>query len=264
MLKARIYRLVEKGSHGYRNNLIFDYVIMALIMLNMIAVILETIPEIARPLERFFFVFETFSIIIFTIEYMIRIYISDLSHPASNKFNSALKYIFSGYGLIDLFAILPFYLPMIISVDLRIIRILRLMRLLRILKMNRYNNSLRLIWEVIKEKKSELAMTGFVTLMILLIASILMYYIEGDVQPAKFSNVIACFWWAIATLTTVGYGDVYPVTVFGKIVSGFIAVLGIGLVALPTGLVSAGFMSKIDKRKKDCKHCPHCGKPIDP
>ena len=110
------------------------------------------------------------------------------------------------------------------------------MRFLRILKINRYNNSLNLIWTVIKEKKTELAITGFVTFLILMIASFLMYYIEGQAQPDKFPNIIASFWWAIATLTTVGYGDVYPITGFGKFVSGLIAVLGIGLVALPTGL----------------------------
>ena len=134
---------------------------------------------------------------------------------------------------------------------------------MRILKINRYNNSLNLIWTVFKEKKAELAITGFITLLILIIASFLMYYIEGQAQPDKFPNIIASFWWAIATLTTVGYGDVYPITGFGKFVSGLIAVLGIGLVALPTGLVSAGFMEKIGKSDKESKKCPHCGKEVD-
>jgi voltage-gated potassium channel len=167
------------------------------------------------------------------------------------------------YGLVDLLAIIPFYLPFLIKTDLRFLRILRLTRFFRILKINRYNNALNLIWSVIKEKKAELAMTGFVTLLILIIASFLMYYIEGSAQPDKFPNIIACFWWAIATLTTVGYGDVYPITGFGKFVSGFIAVLGIGLFALPAGIVSSGFMERIGKKKEDMKRCPHCGKEIE-
>lgn len=167
--------------------------------------------------------------------------------------------------MIDLFAILPFYLPMLIKMDLRFLRALRLTRFLRILKVNRYNDSLNLIWTVIKEKKSELVVTGFVTFLILLLASFTMYYIEGEKQPDQFPNILATFWWAIATLTTVGYGDVYPITGLGKLISGLIAILGIGLVALPTGLISAGFMSKIENRKQndsDDEKCPHCGKNI--
>lgn len=167
------------------------------------------------------------------------------------------------YRLIDLLAILPFYLPFLIKIDLRFLRILRLMRFFRVLKINRYNNSLNLVVSVIKEKKSDLALTGFVALMVLFVASFLMYYVEGDAQPDKFSNILSCFWWAIATLTTVGYGDVYPITGTGKLISGIIAVLGIGLVALPTGIVSAGFVDKIGKKNIHTgSKCPHCGKDI--
>lgn len=241
----------------------FDYAIMILIVLNVIAVIFETIPEIYDPLQGFLTIFEIVSVTIFSIEYILRIYVSDLAHPSSSRIKSAFKFIFSAYGLIDLLAIIPFYLPFITKVDLRFLRILRLMRFMRILKINRYNKSLNLIWTVFKEKKAELAITGFIMLLILMIASFLMYYIEGQAQPDKFPNIIASFWWAIATLTTVGYGDVYPITGFGKFVSGLIAVLGIGLVALPTGLVSAGFMEKIGKSDKESKKCPHCGNEID-
>lgn len=194
MLKKRLYELVERGSYGSRVNLIFDYSIMALIVLNVIAILIETVPDIHNKLYMPLKVFEIFSVIIFTIEYLIRIYISNLSHPTKSKVKSALKFIFSGYGLIDLIAILPFYLPFLIKADLRFIRILRVMRFMRILKISRYSNSLNLIWNVIKEKKSDLAITGFVTFIILLVASFLMYYIEGDAQPDKFPNVFACFW----------------------------------------------------------------------
>lgn len=262
-IKSRIFNLVDKGSHGSRVDLIFDYSILTLILLNILAIILESIAPIAQKFGNAFRIFEIGSVTVFSIEYLMRLYVSDLTHPAKSRVQSLFRFIFSGYGLVDLLAILPFYLPFVLKVDLRFIRVLRLLRFFRIFKMNRYNQSLKLIGDVVKEKRTELAITGFVAFITLLIASILMYYIEGPVQPDKFPNIISAFWWAIATLTTVGYGDVFPVTALGKVVSGSIAVLGIGLVALPTGLISVGFIEKIGKKKVEIKKCPKCGHEFD-
>lgn len=258
-MKSRIYKLVENGSHGNRMNRLFDYFIMSLIILSVSAIILESIAEIKLEYEKFLDIFNTISIGIFSIEYLLRLYVSDMTHLSSSRWKSALKFIFSAYGIIDLLAILPFYLPMLIKMDLRFLRALRLTRILRILKVNRYNNSLNLIWAVIREKKPELVVTGFVTFLILMLASFVMYFIEGEAQPDKFPNILASFWWAVATLTTVGYGDVYPITALGKFVSGFIAIVGIGLVALPAGLISAGFINKVENKN----NCPHCGKDLN-
>lgn len=265
MAKTIIFRLVEKGSHGQRMNRLFDYIIMSLIILSLISIILESIEKANSSYGFILRGFNLVSVVVFTLEYLMRLYVSDLTHPSSSRIKSAFRFIFSTYGLIDLLAILPFYLPMLIKMDLRFLRALRLTRFLRILKVNRYNDSFNLIWTVIKEKKSELAVTGFVTFLILLLASFVMFYIEGDKQPEQFPNIPAAFWWAVATLTTVGYGDVYPITGLGKMISGLIAVVGIGLVALPTGLISAGFMSKIENRKKASvkRLCPHCGKELE-
>ena len=262
MIKQRIYHLVEKGSHGSKINTIFDYGIMILILLNVTAIILESIPEIGQPNRYIFHAFEIFSVIIFSIEYLMRLIVADLLYPSSSKLKSILKFIFSFYGLIDLLAIIPFYLPFITKVDFRFIRILRLMRFFRLLKINRYSNSISLIWSVIKEKRSELAITGFVSFLILLIASFLIYHVEGDAQPDKFQNILSGFWWAVATLTTVGYGDIYPVTGIGKVIGGVIAILGIGIVALPTGIIGSGFINKIGTKNDEIKKCPHCGKKI--
>jgi voltage-gated potassium channel len=261
-IKLVIYRFLEKGSHGSRIYLIFDYFIMTLILLNVVALVLETFPEIKYTVGDYFTIFEIFSIVIFTIEYLLRIYIADLTYPSSSKIKSKLKFVFSFFGLIDLFAILPFYLPLLISVDLRILRIFQLMRFLRIFKIARYNRSLDLIYSVIKEKKSELAMTGFAVLLTLIVASFLVFKVEGDVQPEKFPNLLSCFLWAFATFTSIGYGDVYPITTLGKFLTVIISALGIGLIALPTGIISAGFFEKIEKDKKKSQKCPHCGKEI--
>lgn len=236
---------------------------MILIFLSVMVIVLESVPSIFNVYGEILKAFNVFSIAVFTIEYLLRLYVSDITHPSSSRIKSAFKFIFSVYGIIDLLAILPFYLRMI-KVDLRFLRLLRFIRFFRILKLNRYNNSMALIWEVLKEKKSELAITGFIALLILLISSFLMYYIEGAKQPDAFPNILASIWWAVATLTTVGYGDVYPVTALGKLISGLIAILGIGVVALPTGIIGAGFMSKIDKGTKEMDMvCPHCGKNLE-
>ncbi len=258
-LKKKIYHLVEKGAHGNTINRVFDYVIMVLILLSVTSIICESIKGVNSKFGLLLIWFDTFSILVFSIEYLMRLYVSDITHPAGSRIKSAGKFIFSVHGLIDLLAILPFYLPMLIKTDLRFLRILRLSRFIRILKINRYNNSLNLIGLVFKEKRYELAVTGFVAFIVLLIASFMMYYLEGEKQPDAFPNILAAFWWAIATLTTVGYGDVYPITAMGKVLSGLIAIMGIGLVALPTGLISAGFMHKLEGRKSG-KVCPHCGK----
>jgi voltage-gated potassium channel len=264
-MKEKIYELVQKGSHGKKINLIFDYVIMCLIILSVISIVLESINELSPSIKRILNWFDILSVVVFTIEYLMRLYVSDLTHPAKNRFQSRLKFIFSASGLIDLFAILPFYLPMLIKTDLRFLRVLRLTRFLRILKINRYTKSFNLIWSVIKEKKSELIVTVFATFILLIIASFIMYNVEGEKQPEAFSNILNSFWWAVATLTTVGYGDIYPITGFGKFISGVIAIMGIGLVALPTGIIGAGFMDKIKEKKEEEKKefiCPHCGEKI--
>jgi voltage-gated potassium channel len=263
-MKRKIYNLVEKGAHGSKINLIFDYFIVSLIILNVIAIALDTLTGVNANLSKFLRIFEIFSIIIFTIEFLMRLYVSDITHPASNKFYSALKFISSPFGLIDLLAILPFYIPFVIKTDLRFLRILRLIRFFRIFKISRYNSTLKLIWDVIKEKKAELQMTFFIASLMLLVSAFLMYHVENPVQPEKFSNIFASLWWAVATLTTVGYGDIAPITTLGKVISSFVAIMGIGLIALPTGIISAGFIQKIDKNKLGTKKniCPHCGEEI--
>jgi voltage-gated potassium channel len=261
--ERKIFHLVEKGSHGSNLNLVFDYFIMGLILLNVVAIILESITEIYEPYHQAFRIFEIVSVIIFSAEYLLRLSVAHLTHPARNRLISMIKYATSTYGLIDLFAVLPFYLPIFFKIDLRFIRALRLIRFARILKIGHYSKSLHLLRMVILDKKTELSLTIYIVAILLVLSSILMYYIEGSAQPEQFPNILATFWWAIATLTTVGYGDVYPITGWGKVISSLIALMGIGLVALPTGVISAGFISRIEKEKEEeSTVCPYCGKVI--
>jgi voltage-gated potassium channel len=263
-MKQKIYNLVEKGSHGSKVNLIFDYFLVILIVLNVLAAAGDTLTNITAIWKDILKGFEIFSIFVFTLELILRIYISDLTHPSKNWYTSAFRFAFSTFGLIDILAILPFYLPFIINLDLRFLRILRLIRFFRVFKISRYNSTLKLITEVLREKKGEIGMTFFIAGLMLLVSGFLMYSIENPVQPEKFPNIFASLWWAVATLTTVGYGDIYPITALGKVVSSFVAFLGIGLIALPTGIISAGFIEKINQSKDEKKIiiCPHCGKEV--
>jgi voltage-gated potassium channel len=267
-MKQKIYNILEK--EGSAANLIFEYLIVTLIILNVAAIALDTLKDLNASLILALRIFEAVSIAIFSVEYIMRIYISDLTHPSASGIGSMLKFMFSFFGLIDLIAILPFYVPFIISADMRFLRILRLFRFFRIFKLSRYNSTLKLIWDVIREKKSEFVMTFFISFLMLLVSAFLMYYVENPAQPDKFKNIFSSLWWAVATLTPLGYGDVAPITTPGKIISAIVAIIGIGLIALPTGIISAGFIEKISKdvpekqkHTSEAKTCPHCGREIN-
>ncbi len=254
----------QKIANFINFNPYFIKFIYGLIVLNVVAIVLQSYEDLEAEYYNYFRGFEIFTVIIFTLEYFLRIWLSDITKE--NK-RERLNFAFSTMGIIDLIAILPFYLPFIFPFDLRIIRILRLFRLLRIFKLSRYSKSLKTIRYIFKEVKDELSITVFVTFVLMVLSSTLMYYIEHDNQPEQFGSIGDAFWWAVATLTTVGYGDVYPITPLGKILSGIIALIGIGFVALPTGIISSAFIEKIqaEKKQKEVENCtcPHCGKKID-
>ncbi len=257
MLKERLRALITSNSY-------FINFVYGLIVLNVFAIVLESYEEVRVEYGVLCYYFEVFSVIVFSIEYALRFWTADLEYKGMQPVFSRVKFAFSFYGLIDLFAILPFYLPLFFPFDLRVIRILRLFRLLRIFKLGRLSKSMQLIGKVLKDTKSELFVTFFVAFILLILSSTLMYYVENDAQPDKFDNIGDALWWAVATLTTVGYGDVYPITGLGKILSAIIALIGIGFVALPTGILSSAFIERVqaEKRKKkevDVLKCPKCG-----
>jgi voltage-gated potassium channel len=262
-IKRRVYEILEVASPSDKASRIFDIFIITLIFLNVIAIILETIEKLSLQLSTFFRIFEIFSVIIFTIEYIFRVW-SYTENPKYKKpIIGRIKFIFTPLALIDLFAILPFYLPMFIPFDLRFMRAVRLIRLFRLFKMGRYSESMKLFAKVFKAKKEELFIAVFAVFILLTISSSLLYYVETEAQPEAFSSIPAAMWWGVTTLTTVGYGDVYPITSLGKFLGAIISLLGVGLFALPTGILSAGFVEEIRKRREGAKVCPHCGEKID-
>ena len=191
------------------------------------------------------------TVIVFTIEYILRIWTADLLYPEAKR--PRIRYIFSLMAVIDLLAILPFYLPFI-SADLRFLRMMRLFRLfrlLRVFKLGRYFDALQVIVKVIKTSGPQLIMSVAICFFVMLFSAIIMYTVEYPVQSKQFPNVISSLWWAMCTLTTVGYGDVYPITPIGKFFASVISLVGIGIIAIPTGIIAAGFNHVIDQTQND-------------
>jgi voltage-gated potassium channel len=222
---------------------------VVLILLNVIAVLLDSEPQLHEQYYVYFINFEYFSVFIFTIEYVIRIFIAaDKDNPENfAPYQLRLKYIFSPIGIIDLLTILPFYLSVFTQVDLRF---LRLFRILRLLKLSHYFRGLNLFMTVIRKEASSISSAIFTMFVLVIISAGLMYNLEHHAQPDVFSSIPAAIWWAVVTMTTVGYGDVTPITFAGKILAIFIMLLGVGIVALPAAMLAARFGDELQSRKK--------------
>ncbi len=244
-IKKRLYEILEIAAVGDMASKLFDIFIMTLITLNVIAVILATVERVDSQYQYYFRIFEIFSVTIFTIEYLLRLWTCTINKNFRNSVTGRIKYILTPFAIIDLLAILPFYLPMIIPLDLRFVRAVRLFRLFRLFKMGRYSKAIFILKKVLKEKKEELILVIFVVFLLLIIFSSLMYFIEKEAQPEAFSSIPEAMWWGIITLTTVGYGDVYPITPLGKILGALIAFLGIGMFALPAGILGSGLVEVV-------------------
>ena len=207
--------------------LAFDLFIQFLIILSLISFCLETLPDLSPQIRRILAYTEIITVLIFTIEYLLRIFV------AENK----LRFIFSFYGLIDLLAVLPFYVAT--GLDLRSIRIFRLFRLFRLLKFFRYTRAIERFQKAFVLIREELILFFMACIFLIFIASVGIYYFEREAQPEVFKSIFHCMWWAVVTLTTVGYGDVYPITVGGKVFTFLILMVGLGIIAVPAGLVAS-------------------------
>lgn len=231
-MKAYIKSIVEYNNNKLSRS--FAFFIQFLIVLSVITFSIETIPNLKPQTRVILNSIEIFCVTIFTIEYIARIYVAD------KKF----KFIFSFFGLIDLFAILPFYLSF--GVDLRSLRVLRMFRLFRLLKLVRYNKAMRHFTKAMLMAKEQIILFMAITLVLIYFAAVGIYYFENEAQPEHFSSIFDSLWWSIITLTTVGYGDVYPVTMGGRIFTFFILLIGLGIVAIPTGIISSSLTKVFD------------------
>jgi len=260
--KRRTFEILESVGVGNKKSREFDIFIVTLITLNVIAVILGTVESIALKYGSFLNIFEIVSVGIFTVEYLARLWSCTSSEKYSNTLTGRIKFALTPMLIIDLLAILPFYLPLLIPFDLRFLRVMRLLRLFLLFKLERYSVSVQILTNVMKDKKELLYLTVFMGFILLIVSSSLVYNFEHEAQPVEFSSIITSMWWAVSTLTTVGYGDVTPITPWGQFFGSVISILGVGLYALPAGILAAGFAQEIQNRKKELK-CPHCKKIIE-
>ena len=236
-MKENIKSIVEYNDNRLSKS--FALFIQFLILLSVITFSVETLPYLKPQTQVILNSIEVFCVVIFTLEYFARIYVAD------NK----PKFIFSFFGLIDFFAILPFYLSF--GVDLRSLRVLRMFRLFRLLKLVRYNKAMRHFTQAMLLAKEQIILFMAITLILIYFAAVGIYYFENEAQPEHFSSIFDSLWWSIVTLTTVGYGDVYPITVGGRIFTFFILLIGLGIVAIPTGIISSSLTKAIEPNSKE-------------
>ncbi|HEY9080588.1 ion transporter [Magnetovibrio sp.] len=226
-----------------------DIGLIVLITLNILAVVLESVKSVHQNAGEFFYAFEVFSVTVFSLEYIARVWSvidnpwqPDLTHPISGR----IKYMFTWMALIDLLAIAPFYLSFFAADDLRVLRALRL---LRIFKLTRYSSAMTLLFQVFREESRTIGAAMFVSMLLVFVASTLAFVVENEAQPDKFSSIPAAMYWAVITMTTVGFGDIVPITPWGKVLGAFIGIVGLAMVALPAGILASGFDNALHRRR---------------
>jgi voltage-gated potassium channel len=259
-IKYHVYDILVETDDNELVDRIVAIMLMILILISSTAVILETVEELKIEYGRIFNAVEAVSVTIFTVEYLLRLWVAPLDPKYAGRFGR-LRYAVSFFAILDLIAILPVFLPMFFSTDLLVLRFIRVFRLFRLFKMSRYMQSMNMLDDVLVAKREELLVTVVVVAMLLLTSSSLMYIVEHEAQPDKFPSIPAALWWGIVTLTSVGYGDTYPITPLGKLLGGVTAFLGVALFALPTGIFAAGFTEAIAQRRRQSGECccPNCG-----
>lgn len=262
-VRERVY-LALSGDTSTHLNRVISLSLVALILLNVVAVTLASVEELEMRYSIQFELFENVSVAIFLVEYLVRAWACTSIPRFRSPVTGRIRYVFTPLAIIDLLSILPTLL-LWSGLDLRFLRILRLVRMLRLAKLGRYSRALHLMGRVIYEKRESLVLAMMFMVILVIVSASLMYIVEHDQQPETFSSIPAAMWWGVMTLTTVGYGDIYPVTTMGKLLGAFISICGIAMFALPAGILGSAFFEFTEQRKQpdESRICPHCGKDLD-
>jgi voltage-gated potassium channel len=249
-VRQKLYSVLEGDHFSGEIQHLVDVALVTMIFLSVLAVVLESVADIHAAMEIEFHYFDLISVAVFSTEYVLRVYVSVENSERSHPLWGRLAYMVRPSALVDLVAVLPFYLTFFIHVDLRFMRV---MRLLRILKLTRYSLAMTTIIEVVTEEMPSLSAAFFMLLLIMIFAASGIFLVEHDAQPDKFSSIPMSMYWAVVTLTTIGYGDMYPVTPIGQFMTMILACVGLGMIALPTGILATGFSEKLRKRAEEFK-----------
>lgn len=242
------YQLLEAPANNNVARKVVVYFLFFIISLNIMVVILETEHDFYLANEGVFTLVTILSIGVFSVEYILRLWVCTVNPRYHSPLLGRVRYALTPLAIFDLLAIMPFYVPLLIPFDLRVLRIFRLTRVFSVLKMGRFSNAWDTFSQVLRSKKEELVISVIVIFIVLTISSTAMYYLEHQVQPDKFSSISNAMWWGVVTLSTVGYGDVYPVTPLGKLVGSIVALSGIALFALPAGIIVTGLVENLQKK----------------
>ena len=247
--RQRLYRILEAGNPDEPIGMLVDRLMVILIVANVAAVTFETVESLHEEYRYAFHLFEVISVLIFTVEYLARLWVAPEHLPYSRMpaWRARLRYMGEPYAIIDILSFAPFWIALLFpGMDLRVLRVLRLLRLL---KLARYSPALASLGRVIAQERRALGAAVFIMAVLLILGSTAMYHLERHAQPDKFASIPDAMWWSIAALTTVGFGDVVPITPAGKVIGGVIMVLGLGMFALPVGIIASGFASEIHRRE---------------
>ena len=248
--RKRIFEIIEVGSDLDLISRVYDYINAGAIVINLLFSILYTFDEVRGRLGNWFVLVEGVTLAFFTVDYVLRLLTAGELYDELSEPHALRKYIFSFAGIVDLLSFLPYYLPIFFPAGTVAFRMIRIVRIFRLFRINAYYDSLNVITEVVSGKKQQLILSVFIIVVLMIASSLCMYSLENEAQPEVFSNAFSGIWWAASTLLTVGYGDIYPITIAGKIVSIFITFLGVGMVAIPTGIISAGFVDHYSRIKR--------------
>lgn len=245
--KQSIYDLLEEMPRATSGQQIFDAFMISLILLNVLAVIFGTVDSIAYKYHSFFLLFEIFSVAVFSIELLLRYWVTRYPPPAAPR----VSFWTSPFNWIDLISILPFYLSLFMNLDLRMFRLLRLVRILRI---TRYFRSMTVLLNVISHETKPMISALVMIMVLMLFAASGIYWLEKDIQPDTFGDMPSALWWVIVTLSTVGYGDAVPITPMGKLLGSVVMILGIAMVALPAGMLASRFTDTIHRQQEEFRN----------
>lgn len=267
--KRRTFEILESAQEGDTASRLVDAVIITFIAVSVLLVILESVESIYSIYKSLFMIIEALCVIVFTIEYVLRFWCCSEDSRYGNGLRGRMRYAVSPMALVDLVAILPFYLMFIPFLPLSpsFVNLLRLARMFRLLKLSRYSESLQMIIRVMNRAREELFIAFVVIAVVIIMVSTVMYYVENEAQEAagkdQFSSIPMSMYWGAVTVSTVGYGDAVPLTNLGRFLAGFLSVLGIGMFAMPTAILSHEFMKEVQTRRKVDSVCPHCGERIE-
>jgi len=242
--QKKIYDMVSIGVVDSRLNRFYDIFSTLALIANLVCAFASTFDNLEAKYGLLFDYVEEITVFFFAIDYALRLITAEQQYPGCPPGKAMAKYAFSGYGIIDLLSFLPHYLPTFFPAGATVFRMFRVVRIFRLFRINAYSDSLSLIGNVLKKKKTQLEASIFVIILLILASSLCMYSVEHEAQPDVFRNAFSGIWWATSTLLTVGYGDIYPITPMGQLIGIIITFLGVGLVAIPTGIISAGFVEE--------------------